>query len=203
MDYLKLMTSDKGYTCSDFDLPKDKQKQARTLCFQYNQLDPNNTKARRSILKTLFGTCSDLTFVESNFQCDYGINIHTNGLVFINFNCVILDTSPVYIGQNCFIAPNVTIACASHPIDSSLRNQGVLISKPITIKDNVWIGANTTICGGVSIGENTVIGANSLITKDIPSNVVAFGNPCKIIRKITDQDKQKTLDELNKLKNLL
>lgn len=114
-----------------------------------------------------------------------------------------LDTSPINIGENCFIAPNVTLTCSSHPIDHELRNQGILVSKPINIGENVWIGANTTICGGVNIGNNTVIGANSLVNKDIPSNVVAFGNPCKVIRKINDQDKQKIIDDLNKAKNSL
>ena len=189
MDTLKIMTSNEPYIIKDSMMPKEIQEKARDLCFKYNNLAPSEKEKKQEILKDLFGDCSDLTFIEATFRCDYGINIHTKGLTVINFNCVILDTSPVNIGANCFIAPNVVIACASHPIDSSERNEGYLVSKPITIKDNVWIGANATICGGVTIGSNTVIGAGSVVVKDIPDNVVAVGNPCKPIRSITEKDK--------------
>lgn len=189
MNTLELMKKNEEYVINDFLMPKDKQERARELCFEYNSLSPKEKNRRREILKELFGTCSDLTFIEPTFRCDYGLNIHTHGLTIINFNCVILDSSPINIGENCFIAPNVVIACAGHPIDADQRNAGYLVSKPITIGDNVWIGANSTIIGGVSIGSNVVIGAGSVVTRSIPDNVVAVGNPCKVLRPITDKDK--------------
>ncbi len=170
-------------------MPKDKQEKARELCYEFNLLSPKEKDKKRTILKELFGTCSELTFIEPTFRCDYGLNIHTHGLTIINFNCVILDTSPVNIGKNCFIAPNVVIACSGHPIDAEERNGGYLVSKPISIGDNVWIGANSTIIGGVKIGSNVVIGAGSLVNRSIPDNVVAVGNPCRVLRPITDKDK--------------
>ncbi len=198
MDSLNTMKSNKQYIAKDREMPKDIQHKARKLCFEYNHLDPDNAKRKREILKRLFGDCSDLTFVEPTFQCDYGINIHTKGLTVINFNCVILDTSPVLIGENCFIAPNVTISCSGHPLDSEERNAGYLVSKPITIGDNVWIGANVVIRGGVTIGNNAVIGAGSVVTKDMPEGFICFGSPCKPIRRITDKDKLLLNDSLEK-----
>lgn len=199
MDVYEMMKNKDGFVISDFDMPKDIQKKASQLCFEYNQLPPSSKDKKSQILKSLFGTCSDLTFVEPNFKCDYGINIHTHGLTFINWNCVMLDTSTIDIGKNCFIAPNVVIACAGHSLDPIQRGQGVLTSKPIYIGENVWIGANSTILGGVSIGNNTVIGAGSLVNKNIPSGVVAVGNPCHVIRKITEKDK---LELINTLKDV-
>ena len=123
------------------------------------------------------------------FNCDYGFNIHIHGFALINHNCTILDTSPVHIGNGCFIAPGVCISAASHPIIAEQRNNGILISKPIHIGDDVWIGANVTVCGGVTIGKGSVIGAGSVVVKDIPAGVVAVGNPCRVMRKITEADK--------------
>lgn len=197
MNTLEMMQINEGYIVEDAKMPKDMQHKARKLCFEYNHLDVDKIKRKKEILHELFGECSDLTFVEANFQCDYGINIHTKGLTVINFNCVILDTSPVYFGENCFIAPNVVISCSGHPLDSEERNSGYLVSKPITIGDNVWIGANVTIRGGVKIGNNSVIGAGSVVTRDIPEGVVAFGNPCRPIRKITEKDRILLNDSLN------
>jgi acetyltransferase-like isoleucine patch superfamily enzyme len=189
MDSLKIMTCDKPFIIKDNLMPKDIQKKARVLCYKYNNTDPSNFNLRQEILKELIPNKSDLTFIEQGFKCDYGMNIYTHGLCVINFNCTILDTSKVEIGKNCFIAPNVVIACSSHPIDPIDRSNGYLVSKPITIKDNVWIGANSTICQGVTIGTNSVIGAGSVVVKDIPCNVVAVGNPCKVLRPICKEDK--------------
>ena len=111
-----------------------------------------------------------------------------HGLTIINYNCVILDTSPVNIGKNVFIAPGVCISCAGHAIDKEQRAQGILTSKPITIEDDVWIGANSTVCQGVTIGQGSVITAGSVVNKDIPQGVVAAGVPCKEIRKVTKDD---------------
>ena len=144
---------------------------------------------RAEILRELLGTCHPLTFIEPSFRCDYGFNIHTHGLTVINYNCVILDTSPVHIGENAFIAPGVCIACSGHSKDAAQRAVGIGTSAPVTIGRDVWIGANSTVCGGVSIGDGTIIGAGSVVTKEIPSGVIAAGNPCRVLRKVTEEDR--------------
>ena len=189
MTALEMMQRDEPYVVSDFDMPKDIQRKARRLCHQYNLLNVDEHEKKHQILEELFGTCSTNTFIEQGFKCDYGINIHTDGLCVMNFNVVILDTSPVRIGCNCFIAPNVVLTCVGHSLDAQERSEGIMTSKPITIEENVWIGSNVTICGGVTIHRNSVIGANSVVTRDIEEGVVAFGSPCKAIRKITEKDK--------------
>lgn len=151
---------------------------------------PNEQDKCRAILQKLFGTCSPMTGIEPSFHCDYGFNIHTHGLAVINYNCVILDTSLVHIGSGAFIAPGVCLACAGHAIDPDQRSHGIGTSAPITLEDNVWIGANATVCGGVTIG------AGSVVTHDIPAGVIAAGVPCKVIRPITEKDKIKPEDIL-------
>lgn len=131
-----------------------------------------------------------MTGIEPSFHCDYGFNIHTHGLAVINYNCVILDTSLVHIGSGAFIAPGVCLACAGHAIDPDQRSHGIGTSAPITLEDNVRIGANATVCGGVTIG------ADSVVTHDIPAGVIAAGVPCKVIRPITEKDKIKPEDIL-------
>lgn len=193
MDLLEIMKSQRGYCSNHTDMPTHLQDNAKTLCWEYNKTAPWEKEKRSEILQKLFGTCHPLTFIEPSFRCDYGFNIHTHGLTVINYNCVILDTSPVSIGANAFIAPGVCIACAGHSIDPVQRSMGVGTSSPITIEDNVWIGANATICGGVTIGEGSVIGAGSVVTKDIPAGVVAAGNPCRVLRPISEKDKLEVL----------
>ena len=126
--------------------------------------------------------------IEPPFHCDYGFNIHFGGFAFINYNCSILDTSPVHIGENAFIAPGVCIACAGHAVHPEDR-MTYETSKPVHIGKNVWIGANSTILAGVHIGNGSVIGAGSVVTSDIPENVIAVGTPCKVLREITDKDR--------------
>lgn len=189
MNILDVMRSGQEYCSDNFDMPADLQLKAKTLCWEYNRTSPMETEKRRKILKQLFGTCHELTFIEPTFKCDYGFNIHTHGLTVINYNCVILDTSPVNIGANAFIAPGVCIACSGHSLDAGQRARGIGYSKPVNIGEDVWIGANSTVCGGVSIGKGSVIGAGSVVIKDIPAGVVAAGNPCRVIRPITEKDK--------------
>lgn len=193
MDMLEIMKKQQKY-CSDHrDMPNELQIKAKNLCWEYNQSRPDESEKRAEILQKLFGTCHPLTFIEPSFRCDYGFNIHTHGLTIINYNCVILDTSPVNIGKNAFIAPGVCLACAGHAIDAEQRAEGIGTSAPITIGDDVWIGANSTVCGGVTIGDGTIIGAGSVVTKDIPSGVIAVGNPCRVLREITEEDKMEPL----------
>ncbi|WP_251861327.1 sugar O-acetyltransferase [Clostridium sp. Marseille-Q2269] len=189
MDFLEIMKENTAYCSYNSDMPTDLQLQAKELCWEYNQTKPSEMERRGDILQKLFGTCHQLTFIEPSFRCDYGFNIHTYGLTVINYNCVILDTSPVHIGANAFIAPGVCLACAGHAFIPEQRAAGIGTSKPITIEDNVWIGANSTVCGGVTIGAGSIIGAGSVVNKSIPAGVIAVGNPCKVLRLITEEDR--------------
>lgn len=152
-----------------------------------NWADPQEIAA---IVQELFGKAEN-AFITPPFFCDYGKHIEVGKNFYANFNCTILDVAKVTFGDNCFLAPNVAIYTAGHPIYPTTRNSGYEYGKEITIGDNVWIGGNTVICPGVSIGSNTVIGAGSVVTKDIPDWCIAAGNPCKVIRKITEDDKRK------------
>lgn len=194
MDIKEIITKAQPYNSNNLNMPKEFKANANLLCTKYNATTAKDGEKRKEILQKLFGTCHELTFIEPPFRCDYGFNIHTHGLTVINYNCVILDTSPVNIGANVFIAPGVCIACSGHSMNARQRAQGISTSKPINIGNDVWIGANATICPGVSIGDGTVIGAGSVVVKDIPAGVVAAGNPCKVMRKITDNDKIKDED---------
>lgn len=189
MEPMELLTSNTPYSACNLHLPPSLKEHADQLCWEYNQLPPGQNKRRREILEQLFGTCHPNTFVQPGFRCDYGFNIHTHGLAVINYNCVILDTSPVHIGANAFLAPGVCISCVGHAIDPEQRANAVTTSAPITLEEDVWIGANAVICGGVTIGKGSIIGAGSVVTRDIPAGVVAAGTPCRPLRPITEADK--------------
>ena len=188
MDTIEIMKRPEGYCCSYLRMPGELQERARDMCREYNLTSSKEKERRLEILKELFGTCHEMTLIEPDFRCDYGFNIHTHGLTVINYNCVILDTSPVNIGANVFIGPGVCVACAGHAMDPSQRAEGIGTSKPVTIGNDVWIGANAVVCGGVTIGDRSVIGAGSVVNREIPSGVVAAGNPCRVIREITEED---------------
>lgn len=194
MKILDILQSDDRFAINDRKIPSTLKQKAKDLCFKYNNTSPSDDKSKQDILKELLGTYNPLVFIEPSFYCDYGFNIHTSGLTVINHNCTILDTSPIYIGKNVFIAPGVVIACAGHSKDKIQRSEGILTSSPITIGDDVWIGANCVINGGVKIGNGSIIGAGSVVTKDIPDNVVAVGSPCKAIREVSDKDKEEILE---------
>lgn len=189
MDMTELMNRREGYCAYFKAIPSELQIKAKKLCLEYNKTSPDENQLREEILKNLFGTYNPQVFIEPDFHCDYGFNIHFHGFALVNYNCTILDTSCVSIGAKAFIAPGVCIACAGHAIDPEQRTEGINTSKPITIKDNVWIGANSVICGGVTIGEGSVIGAGSVVVSDIPDGVIAVGNPCRVKRFITEKDK--------------
>ena len=162
---------------------------AKLLCRKFNDLMPDETEKRVETIKELFGKTGERVWVEQPFWCDYGEFIEVGNNFFSNHNLVILDCAYVRIGENVFIGPNVGIYAAAHPIAAEQRNVfGTEFSKEITIGDNVWIGGGVTVCPGVSIGDNAVIGAGSVVTKDIPANVVAAGVPCRVIREITLDD---------------
>ena len=182
------MIAGKPYNAADSQLKKERLNAQRT-CFRYNQTEPKHMKERKSIIRGLFGNTDAMFCVEQPFLCDYGYNISIKNNFFSNYNLTILDCAKVDIGENVVIGPNVSIFTAGHPIHPETRNSGLEHALPITIGNNVWIGGNVVINPNVSIGDNTVIGSGSVVTKDIPANVVAVGNPCKVSRRITDDDK--------------
>ena len=157
----------------------------RDKIFEYNSLRPTETKRMKEIIKELFGHVADDEFILNQpFRCDYGKQISIGKRFFANFNFTVLDEARVTIGDDCFIGPNVSIYTACHSTDPVERNSRQEWAKPVTIGNNVWIGGSVTILPGVEIGDNVSIGAGSVVVKDIPSNSVAVGNPCKVIKKI-------------------
>lgn len=167
----------------------EEQKRARKLTQAMNTADRSDFDTIGRIVKELFGK-SENAFINPPFYCDYGSHIEVGKNFFANYNCTILDVAKVVIGDNCQFAPNVSIYTAGHPLHPDTRNTLYEYGIEVTIGDNVWVGGNTVICPGVHIGSNTVIGAGSVVTRDIPEWSVAAGNPCKVIRKITDEDRK-------------
>ena len=162
----------------------------RKLLFKLNHTDYDDIQKLSEITASLLGK-SENAFITPPFFCDYGSNIEVGKNFFANFNCTIIDVAKVKIGNNCLLAPNVSIYTAGHPIHPETRNSAYEYGKEVTIGNNVWIGGNAVVCPGVHIGNNVVIGAGSVVTKDIPDWSLAAGNPCKIIRQITEDDKRK------------
>ena len=151
VDVERVIRGQEGYNSNNLHVPPELKRNAQKLCWEYNQTGPFETEKRKKILQKLLGKCTDLTFIEPSFRCGYGFNIFIHGLAVINYNCVILDTSPVNLGENIFIASGVCIACAGHSIDSTQRAEGISTSNPIVIKRDVWIGANAVICGSEAL----------------------------------------------------
>ena len=179
---------------NDKDLIEERRV-AKELCYDFNNLRPSDTDGQQKIMRQLLGkTDGDSFCIVAPFWCDYGYNIEIGKNFFANHNTVILDGAKVKFGDNVFIAPNCGFHTAGHPIDFERRNQGLEYAYPITVGDNVWIGAGVQVMPGVTIGSNVVIGGGSVVVKDIPSNVVAVGNPCRVVRPITDYDKLKSWD---------
>ena len=167
----------------------------RKLTDEFNQTRYDDVDGRERIIRDLFGSVGAKVCVEAPFRCDYGFNIHVGDNFYANYGCVVLDSAKVTIGDHVFLGPNVQIYTPCHPIYAPARNEGYEYAKEVTIGDDVWVGGNVTIVPGAHIGSNVVIGAGSVVTGDIPDGVVAAGNPCRIIRKITEQDKQNWLDK--------
>ena len=157
--------------------------------YEYNNLPPERWNERPALLKRILGKTGESINIQPPFHCDYGYNIEVGENFFANYNLIILDVAKVRIGNNVQIAPNVAIYTAGHPVHPESRNSGYEYGIDITIGDNVWLGGNVCIMPGVKIGNNAVIGGGSVVTKDIPDNVIAVGNPCRIIREITEADR--------------
>ena len=165
-------------------------KNARRQLQKLNNMDRSDFSGINTLVRELFGKADESTFLNPPFFCDYGSNIFVGKNCFINYNCTILDNGKVRMGDNCMLAPNVSIYTAGHALYPDSRNLGYEYGIDVTIGNNVWIGGNTVILPGINIGDNVVIGAGSVVTKDIPAWSFAAGNPCKVIRKITEEDKE-------------
>lgn len=163
----------------------------KDLCFAFNQLKPSQMAEQETLIRSLLGKTGAQFCITAPFWCDYGYNIEIGKCFYTNHNCVILDGARVTFGDYVFIAPNCTFSTAGHPIDAPQRDEGLEYAYPITVGDHVWFGAGVTVLPGVTIGSNTVIGAGSVVNRDIPSGVVAVGNPCRVLRAITEEDKKK------------
>ena len=174
---------------ADESLLKEQQICRRKLQ-KLNFMDRSDFDGIKMAVKDLLGA-SDGAFINPPFYCDYGTNIEVGKNFFANYNCTILDVAKVRVGDNCQMAPNVAVYTAGHPIHPAARNSGYEYGKEVVIGDNVWIGGNTVICPGVHIGDNVVVGAGSVVTKDIPDWSIAAGNPCRVIRRITEEDRRK------------
>lgn len=160
------------------------RQECKELCRDYNDLRPKEMEARKELLRRILGHVEGEILIEQPFYCDYGYNISVGENFYANFNLVILDEAPVKFGDNVFIAPNCGFYCAGHPLDPAQRRAGLEYARPITVGNDVWIGAGVSVLPGVTIGDNCVIGAGSVVTRDIPANSVAVGNPCRVIKHI-------------------
>lgn len=174
----------------DFDADLfDLRVEAKKLFKEFNLTTDDEVEKRQEIMKKLFKKVGERVYMEPNFTCEFGKNITLGSDLYINFGCTLLDCGQITIGNNTLLGPNVSMYSANHSLDAEERIAGALIPEPITIGNRVWIGGGSTILSGVTIGDDTVIGAGSVVTRDIPAGVVAAGNPCKVIRKITEKDK--------------
>lgn len=172
------------YDATDETLTKDRV-HARKQIRLFNNTTETELAKRTDLLKALFGSTKEKLYIEPDFRVDYGYNIHLGENFYANFNCVFLDVSPIHIGDNCMLAPNVHIYTATHPINAEERITGLEYGKPVIIGDNAWIGGGAIINPGITIGDNVVVASGAVVTKDVPSNVIVGGNPAKIIKKIT------------------
>lgn len=164
---------------------------AKDLCHEYNMLPPSKLEERGALLRRIFGKIGGNWVVEQPFLCDYGYNIEAGEYFNANHNLVILDGAPVTFGDYVFIGPNCGFYTAGHPLDAERRNKGLEYAFPIRVGNNVWIGGHTAVVGGVEIGDGSIIGAGSVVTKSIPPGVIAVGAPCRVLREITEADRLK------------
>ena len=182
-----------------YDANYDKELKAerircKSLCQKYNNLPVENIDERHTLIKSIIGITGKNIQIEPDFWCDYGYKISVGENFYSNHGLVILDAGSVAFGNDVFVGPSCGFHTSGHPVDFERRNQGLEYAYPIVVGDNVWFGAGVQVMPGVTIGSNVVIGSGSIVTKDIPSNSVAVGNPCRVIRQITDDDRKKSWD---------
>ena len=167
-----------------------KQSECLDLLFEYNSLRPSETEKKTALLKKMFAEIGEGCYIETPFHANFGgAHVHFGKNIYANFNLTLVDDTHIYVGDNTMFGPNVTLATAGHPVLPELREKGYQFNIPIHIGKNCWIGAGAIILPGITIGDNTVVGAGSIVTKDLPANVVAVGNPCRILREIGERDK--------------
>lgn len=190
MDIIEKMHSTKLYLPSDPEIAKEQQKCLNRL-YDFNQTRPTELKKREAMLKEMFAEIGDGCYIEPPFHANWGgRHVHFGNHVYANFNLTLVDDTHIYIGSHTMIGPGVIIATAGHPVLPILREQEYQYNAPVHIGSNCWLGAGVIVLPGVTIGDNTVIGAGSVVTKDIPSDVVAVGAPCRVMRPIGERDKE-------------
>ena len=191
MSQVDRMLEGKLYSCLEKDELREKMREdCLEFLDQFNSTSFKDYLKRDELVRKIFKKVGENAFINKPFYCDYGCNISVGDNFFANFDCIFLDVNEIIIGNNVFLAPRVSIYTAGHPIDKDVRNTQLEYGKKVVIGNDVWIGGNTVINPGVKIGNNVVIGSNSVVTKDIEDGVIAAGNPCKVIRKINEEDKK-------------
>lgn len=183
------MLSGKLYDCADETL-QARQRELNELVFDYNNTRPTDGKRRQTLLRQIFEDMGEGCYIEPPLHANWGSHTHLGNKVYANFNLTLVDDTHIYIGDNVMFGPNVTLCTAGHPIEPELRRQVYQYNFPIHIEENVWIGAGVIVLPGVTIGKNSVIGAGSVVTRDIPENVVAMGTPCRVARPISEWDRE-------------
>ena len=159
--------------------------------WEFNQLKPSDYEKKQQYMREVFAECGENCYIELPFRANWGgHHVHFGSGIYVNSNLTLVDDGHIYVGDKVMFGPNVTIATANHPIDPELRSRALQYNKDVYIGENVWIGAGVIVVPGVHIGKNSVIGAGSVVTKDIPENVVAVGNPCRVLREISEHDKE-------------
>lgn len=187
------------YDPSEFDLQEAQNKHLEML-YDFNHTRPKEGEKRQALLKEMFAEIGENCYIEPPLHANWGgYHTHFGDNVYVNFNLTLVDDTHIYVGDNVMMGPNVVISSGTHPLEPSLREKGLQYNLPIHIERNVWLGAGVIIMPGVTIGENSVIGAGSVVTKDIPANVVAVGSPCRVLREITDADIDKYSKKTNSL----
>lgn len=187
---LERMRTKKLYYCTDETLAAEQLKCLDRL-YEFNQTRPSEQEKRAAMLREMFAEIGENCYIEPPFHANWGgKNVHFGKEVYANFNLTLVDDTDIYVGDGVMFGPNVSVCTAGHPIQPELRRKQAQYNIPVVIGNNVWIGANAVLLPGVHIGDNTVIGAGSVVTKDIPANVVAVGNPCRILREIGERDRQ-------------
>ena len=191
VDLLKKMKNGELYNCSFEAIPEELDKklyECKELIYDFNMSRPGQVEYREEIIRKVFAEVGNNCYIEPPFHANWGCNMHVGNNFYSNFNLTVVDDTDIYIGDSVMIAPNVVIATGTHPICPELREQVYQYNLPVHIGNRVWIGAGAIILPGVTIGDDSVIGAGSVVTKDIPSGVVAVGNPCRVLREINEQD---------------
>ena len=190
MNVLDRMHSGALYVETDESLRAEQQECLARL-YDFNHTRPGSLEEREALMHKMLAECGEGCYIEPPFHANWaGAHVHFGNNVYANFNLTLVDDTDIYVGDKVMFGPNVTVATAGHPIDPELRYQAMQYNIPVHIGENVWIGANAVVLPGITIGDNSVIGAGSVVTKDIPPNVIAVGNPCRVLREISDHDKK-------------